>query len=225
MRGRPHRCLHCRRCAQRQRQQRWEVQCFSLRRRRTLRLRSWTRRSFRRLRSSSCARTAATPRDPLSPRITPRSSQVSEIGDKTFFIAALLAARSSKILTFAGCAGALAIMTVISVLIGQIFHAVPTTLTRGLPIDDYVAIASFVFFGIKSLLDALEVSNRALRLALPQPSRADLTLALGARLGRRSKMTARASPRSARRRSKLSRAWSPPRKAAGRSWPRRAPSR
>ncbi len=116
-------------------------------------------------------------------------------------------------------------MTVISVLIGQIFHAVPTTLTRGLPIDDYVAIASFVFFGIKSLLDALEVSDRALRLALPQPSRADLTLALGARLGRRSKMTARASPRSARRRSKLSRAWSPPRKAAGRSWPRRVPSR
>lgn len=32
---------------------------------------------------------------------------VSELGDKTFFIAALLAARASKLLTFAGCAGAL----------------------------------------------------------------------------------------------------------------------
>lgn len=55
---------------------------------------------------------------------------VSELGDKTFFIAALLAARASKVLTFAGCAGALAIMTVVSVLIGQIFHQVPTGITR-----------------------------------------------------------------------------------------------
>ena len=45
---------------------------------------------------------------------------VSEIGDKTFFIATLLAARASKLLTFAGCAGALAFMTVVSVLIGQV---------------------------------------------------------------------------------------------------------
>ena len=44
---------------------------------------------------------------------------VSELGDKTFFIAALLAARASKLLTFAGCAGALALMTAISVVIGQ----------------------------------------------------------------------------------------------------------
>ena len=59
----------------------------------------------------------------------------------------------------AGCAGALALMTAISVVIGQIFHAVPTSLTRGLPIDDYVAIASFLFFGIKSLVDAFAVEN------------------------------------------------------------------
>ena len=70
-------------------------------------------------------------------------------GDKTFFIAALLAARTSKLLTFAGCAGALALMTVISVAVGQIFHAVPASFTRGLPIDDYVAIASFLYFGVK----------------------------------------------------------------------------
>jgi len=84
---------------------------------------------------------------------------VSELGDKTFFIAALLAARASKLLTFAGCAGALAFMTVISVAIGQVFHAVPPSLTRGLPLDDYVAIASFLFFGVKSLVDALGVQE------------------------------------------------------------------
>jgi len=32
---------------------------------------------------------------------------------------------------------------------------VPAGLTRGLPLDDYVAIASFVFFGIKAILDAV----------------------------------------------------------------------
>ena len=88
---------------------------------------------------------------------------VSELGDKTFFIAALLAARASKLLTFAGCAGALALMTAISVVIGQVFHAIPTGLTRGLPIDDYVAITSFLFFGVKSLADALAVEVRLAR--------------------------------------------------------------
>jgi len=84
---------------------------------------------------------------------------ISELGDKTFFIAALLAARASKLLTFAGCAGALALMTAISVIIGQVFHAVPTSITRGLPLDDYVAIVSFLFFGVRSIIDALAVEN------------------------------------------------------------------
>lgn len=84
---------------------------------------------------------------------------LSEIGDKTFFIAALLAARTSRLLTFAGCGAALALMTVISVIIGQVFHAVPASITRGLPIDDYVAIASFVYFGVKSLIDAREIED------------------------------------------------------------------
>jgi len=84
---------------------------------------------------------------------------VSEIGDKTFFIATLLAARASRLLTFAGCAGALAFMTVVSVLIGQIFHAVPPSFTRGLPLDDYVAVISFVFFGTKALIDALSIEE------------------------------------------------------------------
>lgn len=84
---------------------------------------------------------------------------VSELGDKTFFIATLLAARASKLLTFTGCAGALAFMTIVSVAIGQVFHAVPPALTRGLPLDDYVAIASFIFFGVKALIDASSIED------------------------------------------------------------------
>lgn len=44
----------------------------------------------------------------------------SEIGDKTFFIALLLALKQPKSLVFTGTFGALAIMTVISVLLGQV---------------------------------------------------------------------------------------------------------
>jgi hypothetical protein len=40
-------------------------------------------------------------------------------------------------------------MTVISVAIGQAFQAVPAELARGLPIDDFVAVAAFLYFGVK----------------------------------------------------------------------------
>ena len=43
--------------------------------------------------------------------------------------------------------------------IGQVFHAVPDSITRGLPLDDYVAIASFLYFGVKSLLDAFNIED------------------------------------------------------------------
>jgi len=44
----------------------------------------------------------------------------SEIGDKTFFIALLLALRQDRGAVFAGTFGALAVMTVISVGLGQV---------------------------------------------------------------------------------------------------------
>lgn len=84
---------------------------------------------------------------------------LSEIGDKTFFIASILAAQASRIFTFVGAFGALVVMTLISVAIGQFFHAVPDSFTGGYPVDDYVAIASFIYFGIKSLTDALAQSD------------------------------------------------------------------
>lgn len=80
---------------------------------------------------------------------------LSEIGDKTFFIASILAAKASRLVTFVGSFGALVLMTVISVLIGQIFHAVPDSVTGGLPIDDYVAVASFLYFGVTAIRDSL----------------------------------------------------------------------
>lgn len=84
---------------------------------------------------------------------------VSELGDKTFFIAALLAARASKLLTFAGAAGALALMSVVSVFLGQVFHNIPSSLTGGLPFEKCVAVASFVYFGMKGLVDASRIES------------------------------------------------------------------
>lgn len=81
---------------------------------------------------------------------------LSEIGDKTFFVAGLLAAKLSKFVSFVGSLGALAVMTVLAVLIGQIFHAVPPGLTQGLPLDDIAAVCAFAFFGVKILAEALD---------------------------------------------------------------------
>lgn len=84
----------------------------------------------------------------------------SEIGDKTFFIAVLLATQQSKGSVFAGTFGALAVMTVISVGIGQVFHvaeeASGALLRTDVPWDDYLAIALLLFFGIQTLISAEE---------------------------------------------------------------------
>ena len=81
---------------------------------------------------------------------------LSEIGDKTFFIAGLLAMKSGRLISFLGSILALAGMTILSVLIGQIFHAVPSDLTQGLPLDDIAAVLAFTFFGVKTLIEASE---------------------------------------------------------------------
>jgi Uncharacterized protein family UPF0016 len=60
---------------------------------------------------------------------------LSEIGDKTFFIAGLLAMKTSRLVSYLGSMGALAVMTILSVMIGQLFHAVPAGLGRGIPLD------------------------------------------------------------------------------------------
>ena len=84
---------------------------------------------------------------------------VSEIGDKTFFIAGLLAMKTGRIISFLGSIGALAVMTVLSVIIGQLFHAVPSGVTQGLPLDDIAAVLAFAFFGLKTLKEASEIED------------------------------------------------------------------
>uniref|UniRef100_A0A9I9CME5 GDT1 family protein n=1 Tax=Cucumis melo TaxID=3656 RepID=A0A9I9CME5_CUCME len=83
----------------------------------------------------------------------------SELGDKTFFIAALLAARNSAATVFTGTFGALAAMTIISVFLGRTFHYVDEILPFrynpcDLPVDDIAAVCLLVYFGVTTLLDA-----------------------------------------------------------------------
>ncbi len=73
---------------------------------------------------------------------------VSELGDKTFFIAAILAMRHSRRLVFAGVIAALAAMTIISVLVGQVAGFLPKDYIN------YAEIALFIGFGLKLLYQA-----------------------------------------------------------------------
>jgi hypothetical protein len=84
---------------------------------------------------------------------------LSEIGDKTFFIAGLLAMKTSRFVSYLGSMVALTAMTVLSVLIGQIFHAVPTGLAQGVPLDDVAAVIAFAFFGFRTLKEALDMDD------------------------------------------------------------------
>ncbi|KAK6947865.1 Gdt1 family, partial [Dillenia turbinata] len=83
----------------------------------------------------------------------------SELGDKTFFIAALLAARNSAVIVFIGTFGALAAMTIVSAVLGRTFHYIDDLLPfrfgdTELPVDDIAAVCLLVYFGVSTLLDA-----------------------------------------------------------------------
>ena len=73
---------------------------------------------------------------------------VSELGDKTFFIAAILAMRHSRRLIFMGVVSALATMTVLSVLMGQAASLLPKVYIH------YAEITLFIGFGLKLLYEA-----------------------------------------------------------------------
>jgi putative Ca2+/H+ antiporter (TMEM165/GDT1 family) len=81
---------------------------------------------------------------------------VSELGDKTFFIAMLLAMRHSRRLVFIGAIAALATMTVLSVLMGQVVSLLPKTFLH------LAEITLFIGFGLKLLHDASQMSRTAL---------------------------------------------------------------
>ncbi|MDS3859429.1 TMEM165/GDT1 family protein [Thermosynechococcaceae cyanobacterium BACA0444] len=73
---------------------------------------------------------------------------VSEIGDKTFFIGVILATRHPKRWVFLGAWLALSLMTILSVLMGQVLALLPPQYTR------YGAIGLFMFFGLRLLYQA-----------------------------------------------------------------------
>lgn len=80
---------------------------------------------------------------------------VSEIGDKTFFIAALLAMRRGRAGVLAGAVCALALMTAVSVALGRTFAQLPQTFHSSLPLGQYAAAALLAAFGAKALSEAL----------------------------------------------------------------------
>lgn len=70
----------------------------------------------------------------------------SEIGDKTFFVAALLSAKHSSFWVWAGACVAMFSMTILSVSMGI---ALPTLLSR--EITAKIAAVMFIYFGVKLL--------------------------------------------------------------------------
>ena len=78
---------------------------------------------------------------------------VSELGDKTFFIAAIMAMRHSRLIIYAGAMSALGAMTILSALLGNIVTKfIPRIYTY------YLSSILFACFGVKMLKDGYEMS-------------------------------------------------------------------
>ena len=78
---------------------------------------------------------------------------VSEIGDKTFLVAALMAMRHPRLLVFSAAFAALFVMTVLSAILG---HAVPTLIPKSM--TKLLAAILFFVFGLKMLKEGREMS-------------------------------------------------------------------
>jgi len=79
---------------------------------------------------------------------------VTELGDKTFFIAAVLAMRQDRWAVYLGAVGALAAMTVLSAIMG---FMLPNLLPR--KYTHFASAALFVYFGFKLLKEASEMEG------------------------------------------------------------------
>lgn len=78
---------------------------------------------------------------------------VSELGDKTFFIAAIMAMRHSRLVIYSGAMSALGAMTILSALLGNIVTKfVPRVYTY------YLSSILFACFGVKMLRDGYLMS-------------------------------------------------------------------
>lgn len=74
----------------------------------------------------------------------------SEIGDKTFFIAAIMAMKHPRLTVYTGAIAALSAMTVLSAVMGW---AAPNLISK--KYTHWAAVALFFFFGARSLYDAI----------------------------------------------------------------------
>ncbi|KAF9130298.1 hypothetical protein BGW39_003259 [Mortierella sp. 14UC] len=79
---------------------------------------------------------------------------VSEIGDKTFLIAAIMAMKHPRLLVFSAALSALAIMTFLSAAFG---HAVPNLIPR--TYTNYLAALLFFCFGIRMFYDGYHMTE------------------------------------------------------------------
>ena len=77
----------------------------------------------------------------------------SEIGDKTFLVAALMAMRHDRIVVFTAAYSALFTMTILSAVLG---HAVPTLIPKA--VTNFLAAALFLVFGVKMVFEARGMS-------------------------------------------------------------------
>ncbi|XP_016999018.2 uncharacterized protein [Drosophila takahashii] len=76
---------------------------------------------------------------------------LTELGDKTFFIAAIMAMRHPRLIVFGGAIAALALMTVLSCVFGMAANFIPKTYTY------YISTALFLIFGLKMLYDGYKM--------------------------------------------------------------------
>jgi len=77
---------------------------------------------------------------------------VSELGDKTFFIAALMSMKHSHVVVFTGAFAALTVMTTLSTVVG---YALPNLLS---PIyTHYASVVLFLFFGSRMIFDGIRM--------------------------------------------------------------------
>lgn len=77
---------------------------------------------------------------------------VSELGDKTFFIAAIMAMRHPRLIVFTGAMSALALMHTMSAFFGYVFTIIPRMFTY------YVSSFLFAIFGLKMLREGWKMS-------------------------------------------------------------------
>lgn len=76
---------------------------------------------------------------------------VSELGDKTWFIAAIMAMRHSRLAVFLGAMAAQGVMTMLSACLGWMTQLIPRRLTF------YVSTALFAIFGLKLLYEGWQM--------------------------------------------------------------------